>query len=50
MTSFPIRLQSLGADEVVNYRSDDFSELYKDPAKHFDVVVDLIGGKACSAI
>lgn len=37
-------LQSLGADEVVNYREQDFAEIYKDPSKHFDAIVDLIGG------
>lgn len=35
-------LQELGADEVVNYREEDFSEKYKD--KPFDIVVDCIGG------
>ena len=38
-------LQSIGADEVVNYREQDFAELYKDPSKHFDLIVDLIGGE-----
>ena len=35
-------LQELGADEVVNYREEDFSEKYKD--KPFDLVIDCIGG------
>ena len=34
--------QELGADEVVNYREEDFTEKYKD-AK-FDAVIDTIGG------
>jgi hypothetical protein len=34
----------LGADEAVDYRSQDFEDMYKnDP---FDAVVDLIGGRA----
>lgn len=36
--------QGLGADEVVNYREQDFAALYADPSVHFDAVVDLIGG------
>jgi hypothetical protein len=32
----------LGADEVVDYSSQDFSEIYKD--QPFDVVLDLMGG------
>lgn len=38
-------VKSIGADEVVNYREQDFAELYKDPSKHFDLIVDLIGGE-----
>jgi NADPH:quinone reductase-like Zn-dependent oxidoreductase len=38
-------VKSLGADEIVNYREQDFSEVYKDPSKHFDVIVDLVGGE-----
>ena len=38
-------MQSLGADEVVNYRTDDFAELYKEPAKHLDAIIDVVGGK-----
>lgn len=35
-------LQSLGADECVDYHKDKFEEVYAhDP---FDVIVDLIGG------
>ena len=40
-------MQSLGADEVVNYREQDFAEVYKDPSKHFDAVIDCLGGKPC---
>ena len=40
-------LQSLGADEVVNYREQDFAEVYQDPSKHFDAVIDCLGGKLC---
>lgn len=40
-----IVLQELGADEVVNYREEDFSEKYKD--KPFDLVIDCIGGLHC---
>ena len=43
LSSFSL-MQSLGADEVINYREQDFAEIYKDPSKHFDAVVDLIGG------
>ena len=35
-------MQSVGADEVVDYTKEDFSEKYKD--KPFDAIVDLIGG------
>ncbi len=34
--------QDLGADETVNYREQDFSEVYKD--KPFDFIFDSIGG------
>lgn len=30
---------------MVNYREQDFAEVYKDPSKHFDIIVDLIGGQ-----
>ena len=43
---FSLFLQSIGADEVVNYREQDFAEVYKDPSKHFDLIVDLIGGES----
>ena len=40
-------LQSLGADECVDYKKDRFEELYaNDP---FDVVLDLVGGELCGA-
>ena len=42
-----VLLQSLGADEVVNYREQDFAEVYKDPSKHFDAVIDCLGGEPC---
>ncbi len=35
-------LQELGADEVLNYKEEDFAEKYKD--KPFDLVIDPIGG------
>ncbi|BDA49570.1 Reticulon-4-interacting protein 1, mitochondrial [Coccomyxa sp. Obi] len=35
-------MKELGADEVVNYRSEDFAEMYKD--KPFDLVIDSVGG------
>ena len=39
--------QELGADETVNYREQDFAEVYKD--KPFDFIFDSIGGMtACS--
>ena len=38
-------MQSLGADEAVNYREQDIAELFKDPSKHFDAIVDLVGGQ-----
>ncbi|BDA49569.1 NADPH-dependent alkenal/one oxidoreductase, chloroplastic [Coccomyxa sp. Obi] len=34
--------EEMGADEVVNYKKEDFSEKYKD--KPFDLVIDPIGG------
>ncbi len=33
----------LGADEVVNYRTDDVAALYKD--KPFDIVIDPMGAR-----
>ena len=42
-------MQSIGADEVVNYREQDFSQVYKDPSKHFDAIIDLIGGMTTDA-
>lgn len=36
-------MQSLGADEVVDYTKEDFAEKYK--AAPFDAIVDLIGGE-----
>ncbi len=38
--------QELGADETVNYREQDFSEVYKD--KPFDFIFDSIGGMTVS--
>ncbi|KAK9904692.1 hypothetical protein WJX75_000655 [Coccomyxa subellipsoidea] len=35
-------LKELGADEVVDYRTEDFAERYKD--KPFDLVIDSLGG------
>lgn len=35
-------MQELGADEVVDYRTEDFAERYKD--KPFDLVIDSLGG------
>lgn len=37
-------LQSLGADEWVDYKKDKFEELYSND--HFDVVLDLVGGES----
>ncbi|EIE19170.1 NAD(P)-binding protein [Coccomyxa subellipsoidea C-169] len=34
--------EELGADEVLNYKEEDFAEKYKD--KPFDLVIDAIGG------
>ena len=39
-------MQSLGADEAVNYREQDIADVFKDPSQHFDVIVDLVGGHA----
>ena len=36
-------VQGLGADEVVDYSTEDFSEKYK--AQPFDAVLDVIGGE-----
>ena len=41
-TTVSSTMQSVGADEVVDYTKEDFSEKYKD--KPFDAIVDLIGG------
>lgn len=38
----------LGADAAVDYSRDDFAQVYKDPALHFDVVVDPLPGE-CGA-
>lgn len=38
-------MQSLGVFEAVNYKNQDIAEVFKDPSKHFDVVVDLVGGQ-----
>ena len=35
-------MQSLGADEVVDYTKEDFAQKYKD--EPFNAIVDLIGG------
>lgn len=35
-------VQELGADEVVDYRTEEFAERYKD--KPFDLVIDSVGG------
>ena len=41
-------LQSLGADECVDYKKDRFEDLYaSDP---FDVVLDLVGGELSLAV
>ena len=37
-------MQELGADETVNYRKQDFADVYKD--KPFDYIFDSVGGKA----
>ena len=37
-----VMMQELGADEVVDYRTEDFAERYKD--KPFDLVIDSLGG------
>lgn len=36
-------VQSLGADEVVDYTQEDFAEKYKD--RPFDVIVDSVHGE-----
>ena len=36
-------LQSLGANECVDYKKDKFEKLYAND--HFDVVLDLVGGQ-----
>ena len=36
-------LQEIGADETVNYREQDFAEVYKD--KPFDYIFDSVGGE-----
>ena len=43
-------LQEIGADETVNYREQDFAEVYKD--KPFDYIFDSVGGnsKLCSKV
>ncbi|KAL3157718.1 hypothetical protein ABBQ32_012147 [Trebouxia sp. C0010 RCD-2024] len=37
-------LKELGADETLNYREEDFAEVYKD--KPFDYIFDSVGGEA----
>ncbi|KAL3159742.1 hypothetical protein ABBQ38_010148 [Trebouxia sp. C0009 RCD-2024] len=37
-------LKELGADETLNYREEDFAEVYKD--KPFDFIFDSVGGDA----
>ena len=34
-----------GAFEVINYKREDISLLFKDTSERFDVVVDLVGGQ-----
>lgn len=41
-------LQDLGADEVINYKEEDFAEKYKD--QPFDMVIDPIGGALSSLL
>ena len=38
--------QEIGADETVNYREQDFAEVYKD--KPFDYIFDSVGGEHMS--
>jgi NADPH:quinone reductase-like Zn-dependent oxidoreductase len=38
----------LGTDETVNYREQDFAEVYKD--KPFDFIFDSIGGMAAHSM
>lgn len=42
---FSSAVQDLGADETVDYRSQDFAELYKD--RPFDFIFDSVGGIVC---
>jgi NADPH:quinone reductase-like Zn-dependent oxidoreductase len=35
-------VEALGADEVVDYRSQDFAEVYSAPDKQFDIVWDCL--------
>jgi NADPH:quinone reductase-like Zn-dependent oxidoreductase len=37
-------VKSLGVFEAVNYKNQDIAEVFKDPSKHFDAIVDLVGG------
>lgn len=41
-------VQELGADETINYREQDFADIYKD--KPFDYIFDSVGGEACFAV
>jgi len=41
-------VQELGADETINYREQDFADVYKD--KPFDYIFDSVGGEACFAV
>lgn len=41
-------VQELGADETINYREQDFADVYKD--KPFDYIFDSVGGKALFAV
>ena len=36
-------LQSLGADEVIDYTNEDFAKVYQDQPR-FSAIVDLVGG------
>jgi hypothetical protein len=43
-------LECLGADEVVDYTSQDFADLYSAPDKQFDIVWDVLVGATAVAI
>ena len=40
-------MQDLGADETIDYRSQDFAEVHKD--KPFDFIFDSVGGEGSAA-